>query len=220
MDSADIAKLNDYKETLLFKSIELNENEVKYIGDFYDVQAEFNMLFELLPGRGDTIQRGRDDTIQRLIIDYYNNFRVKISYPTEIVIKGKFIIGKNHRGKYELDSHGHDDFLVNDFLEEDREQVKANYAVAMMSLETCKPLYFFDDFLQNNEPLASGKVLKNAEYWRIPPPQQSCKEFNELVEKFKKFKKFKIAFGGKLKKKRIMRTKRKRNKRTRRTKRR
>jgi hypothetical protein len=212
MDSADIANLTDYKKTLLFKSMEFKDGKTEEdIGDFYDVQAKFNMLFELLPGR--------NDTIQRLILDYYNNFRVEISYPTEIVIKGKFIIGKNHRDEYELDSHEHDDFLVNDFLEEDREQVKANYAVAMMSLETCKPLYFFDDFLQNNEPLASGKVLQNAKYWRIPPPQQSCKEFNEPVEK-REFKKFKIAFGGKLKKKRIMRTKRKRNKRTRRTKRR
>jgi hypothetical protein len=212
MDSTDIAKLTDYKETELFKKI-LEDGVVEYIGDFGDIQVKFIMLFRLLTGM--------DDTIQRLILDYYNNFRVKISYPTEIVIEGKFIIGKNHRDEYELDSHEHDDFLVDDFLKKDREQVEAKAVVAMMSLETCKPLYFFDDFLQNNEELANGKLLKNAEYWRIPPPRQSCKEFNKLVENRKKLhKKIKIAFGGKLKKKRIMHTKRKRNKRTRRTKRR
>jgi hypothetical protein len=209
MDSTDISKLNDFKKTLLFKSIELKNDKEEYIGGFDKIQENFNMLFELLPGR--------DDTIQRLILDYYNNFRVKISYPTEIEIKGKFIIGKNERG-YEFDSHEHDAFLLDDFLEQDREQVKAYNIVVMMSLETCKPLYFFDDFLQDNEKLANGKLLKNAEYWRISPQtRQSCTDFNNLVEKREKFK---IEVGGKRKKKRIMRTKRKRNKRTRRTKRR
>jgi hypothetical protein len=205
----DITKLSSFKETELFKSMELTNKE-EYIGDFYKIRENFNMLFDVL--------RGEDDAFQRLALDYYNNFRVKISYPTEIEIKGKFIIGKNDRGEHEFDSHEQDDFLVNDFLEQDREQVKSYTIVVMMSLETCKPLYFFDNFLQDNEKLAIGKLLKNAEYWRMPPqPRQSCKEFNKLVEKREKFK---IAFGGKRKKKRIMRTKRKRNKRTRRTKRR
>ena len=199
-----------FQDTELFKGIELNKEE--YIGDYWKMREQFNMLFDVIPSY--------DETHQREALDYFNNFRVEISYPNEIKIEGKFIIGKNDIGEYEFDSNERGDFLINDFLEKDAEQVKSYVIVVMMSLVSCKPLYFFDDFLQDNEKLTIGKMLKNAEYWRIPPkPRKSCKEFDTLVQSREKFK---IPIkGGKRKKKRIMRTQRKkRNKRTRRTKRR
>jgi len=205
----DITTLSSFEETELFKRIKLTNTE-EYIGDFYKIWENFYMLFDIL--------RGEDKTHQHLALDYYNNFRVKISYPNEIEITGKFIIGKDDMGGYKLDSYKLDEFFINDFLEQDREQVEANAVVVMMSLKTCKPLYFFDDFSQENQKLANGNILKSAKYWRIPPQTRlSCKEFKPLVQKGEKFK---IEVGGKRKKKRIMRTKRKRNKHTRRTKRR
>jgi hypothetical protein len=203
----DISDLSSFEETDLFKSMKLTNEEE--IGDFYKIWENFSMLFYILRGE-------KNKTHQRLALDYYNNFRVEISYPNEIVITGKFIIGEDYMGEYELDSHELDEFFINDFLDQNREQVKANAVVVMMSLNTCKPLYFFDNFSQENQKLANGNILKSAKYWRIPPqPRQSCKELNKLDEKREKFK---IEVGGKRKKKRIMRTKR--NKRTRRTKRR
>jgi hypothetical protein len=207
----DSTELIPFEKTELFKSIELINKEEKNGVDFYKILENFYMLFDILRGE-------EDETHQRLALDYYNNFRVKISYPNEIEITGKFIIGKDDMGGYKLDSYKLDEFFINDFLEQDREQVEANAVVAMMSLKTCKPLYFFDDFSQENQKLANGNILKSAKYWRIPPqPRLSCKEFKPLVQKGEKFK---IEVGGKRKKKRIMRTKRKRNKHTRRTKRR
>ena len=132
------------------------------------------MLFSVL--RDNTI----DKVDKRLALDYYNNFRVKISYPTEIIIEGKFIIGKNN-GDYEFNSYDCDDFIFNDFLQSNYEQVKSSNIVFMISLETCMPVLFFDDFLQDGDQLENGKILQNAEYWRILPPyRQECKKFHKV----------------------------------------
>ena len=51
----------------------------------------------------------------------------------------------------------------------------------MISLETCMPVLFFDDFLKDGDQLANGKILKNSEYWKIPPPsRQECKKFHKV----------------------------------------
>ena len=196
-----------FQNTDLFKAMELNNNE-EYIGDYWEMREKFDLLFG-------AINDITNVNHQNQLLDYYNNFRVEISYPKHIKIKGKFIIRKTDRGEYEFDSNERGDFLINDFLEKDAEQVKSYVIVVMMSLVSCKPLYFFDDFLQDTEKLTIGKMLKNAEYWRIPPkPRKSCKEFDTLVQPREKLKRITIKAGTR-KKKRIMRTKRKkRNKRT------
>jgi hypothetical protein len=209
----DTSKLSTFQETPEFKSIELSKGMEESIEDFYAVRENFNMLFRVLEGVEDEIHRG-------LILNYYNNFRVEISYPKAIQIEGKFIIGKNNSGEYEFDSNEQYEFFTDDLVEEDKSKVKSYNIVVMVSLETCEPFYFYDNFLQNNEKLENGETLTNAKYWRIPPPHKSCKEFDKLVKRYEEFKKSKIAIGGKRKKRRIMRTKRKRNKRTKRTKRR
>ena len=199
-----------FQDTELFKAMELNNNE-EYIGDFWKMRENFNLLFDVI--------HSYNVNHQNQLLDYYNNFRVEISYPKHIIIKGKFIIGKTDRGEYEFDSNVQDDFRLNDLLKIDGEQVKSNVIVVMMGLVSCEPLYFFDDFLQANEMLENDEMLLNAKYWRIPPkPRKSCKEFDTLVQSREQLKKITIK-GGTRKKKRIMRTQRKkRNKRTRRTK--
>ena len=94
----------------------------------------------------------------------------------------------------------------------------------MISRKTCKLVYWFDDFFQDGDTLESGKILTNAKYYKIPPPNrgQSCKEVMKPSHKKPDYKmEMALAVGGKRKKKRIMRTqrtkrKRKRNKRTKR----
>jgi hypothetical protein len=191
--------------------MELNNNE-EYIGDYWQMRAKFNLLFDVI--------HSYNVNHQNQLLDYYNNFRVEISYPKHIKIKGKFIIGKTDRGEYKFDSDERDDFRLNDFLKIDGEQVKSSVIVVMMGRVSCEPLYFFDDFLQANEMLENDEMLLNAKYWRIPPkPRKSCKEFVQSREKFKNHKARITIKAGTRKKKRIMRTQRKkRNKRTRRTK--
>ena len=199
-----------FQDTELFKAMELNNNE-EYIGDYWSMKAQFNMLFNVI--------HSYNVNHQNQLLDYYNNFRVEISYPKHIKIEGKFIIGKTDRGEYEIDTNRREMTFDDDFLQIDREQVKSNVIVVMMDLLSCEPLYFFDDFLQANEMLENDEMLLNAKYWRIPPkPRKSCKEFDIPVKPRGKLKKITMIAGTR-KKKRIMRIKRKkRNKRTRRTK--
>lgn len=205
--STEISNLASFKKTELFQSIELTKEE--YIGDIYNVRENFNMLFDVLSGV--------TPTHQSLALDYYNNFRVEISYPNDITIEGKFKIVKNDRGEYEFDSNEQDNFLINDFLEQDREQIKSYTIVGMINRKTGEPLVFFDNFLQDNEKLTSGKMLKNAKYWRIPPLEHKTYTNSNKLDKSPH--KVKIEVGGKRNKKRITRTKltkRKGNKRTKR----
>lgn len=210
-----------FEETELFKGIDLTnakDNE-EYIGDFDTVRENFNMLFDVLPEY--------DETHQRLALDYYNNFRVEISYPNKFTIEGKFIIENGELDGYIFHDPDGGRFNIPDFVE-NNEQIEASYVVSMISRKTCKLVYWFDDFFQNGDTLESGKILTNAKYWRIPPNRgQSCREFMEQPHKKPDYKMEMalVAVGGKRKKKRIIRTqrtkrKRKRNKRTRRTKRR
>ena len=102
----DISKFQSFRNSDLFKNgLEITGPEK--IGDLDTLKVQFDMLFSVL--RDNTI--GKVD--KRLALDYYNNFHVKISYPTEIIIEGKFIIGKNN-GDYEFNSYDCDDFILND----------------------------------------------------------------------------------------------------------
>lgn len=201
-----------FEETELFKGIDLTnakDNE-EYIGDFDTVRENFNMLFDVLPNY--------DKEYQHKALDYYNNFRVEISYPNKFTIQGKFIIENGELGGYIFHDPDGGRFNIIDFVE-NNEQIEASYVVSMISRKTCKLVYWFDDFFQDGDKLKSGKILKNAKYCRILPNRgQSCREFMEHPHKNPDYR-MAVAVGGKRKKKRIMRTqrtKRKRNKRTRR----
>ena len=202
----------------LFNAIKLNDGDKGEWVDFDTVRVEFDMLFNVLPDY--------DETHQRLALDYYNNFRVEISYPNKFTIEGKFIIENGELDGYIFHDPDGGRFNIPDFVE-NNEQIEASYVVSMISRKTCKLVYWFDDFFQDGDTLESGKILTNAKYCRIPPNRdQSCKEFMKPSHKKPDYKmEMALAVGGKRKKKRIIRTqrtkgKRKRNKRTRRTKRR
>ena len=208
----DIGEFQSFRNSTLFKR-GLYISEPGPVVDFDTVHADFLMLFVILD------DRAISDVHKRLALDYYNNFQVKISYPKEITIEGKFIIGKNSNDEYEFDTYERGDFILNDILQQDKEQVKGYKIVVMMSSETCNLVVFFDDFLQAGDQLESGKILENAEYRRIPhPTRQSCKEFYNVVKSRKKFDN-KMAVGGKHKKKRKKTTKRVKNSKRKRTKR-
>jgi len=206
--------MSSFEQTELFNAIKLNdEAEEKWL-DFDDVRAEFIMLFHVL--------RDINEIYQRKALDYFNNFRVELSYPNKFTIEGKFIIENGELGGYIFHDPDGGRFNIPDFVE-NNEQIEASYVVSMISRKTCNLVYWFDDFFQDGDTLESGKILTNAKYCRIPPNRgQSCKEYMKPSHKNPVYKMASVV-GGKRKKKRRIRTQRtegKRNNRTRRTKRR